>query len=103
MSSRNRYLSADERRNALALSRALFAAQDDWSRGRRDPTNLRDGVKRVAAVPGVALEYVSVADPLTLDELAAPAERAVISLAARVGRTRLIDNVLVGMKLEEIA
>ena len=103
MSSRNRYLSADERRNALALSAALFAAQDDWSRGQRDPTNLRDGVKRAAAVPGVALEYVSVADPLTLDELARPAERALISLAARVGRTRLIDNVLVGMKLEEIA
>ena len=103
MSSRNRYLSADERRSAVALSRALFAAQEDWSRGQRDPARLRDGVKRVTAVPGIALEYVSVADPLTLEELARPAERAVISLAARVGKTRLIDNVLLGTRLEEIA
>ena len=103
MSSRNRYLSADERQRALALSRALLAAQADWSRGQRDPATLRDGVERAAAVPGVAVEYMSVADPLTLDELSQPAERAVISLAARVGKTRLIDNVLLGMRLDEIA
>lgn len=103
MSSRNRYLSPDERRSALALSRALSAAKDDWARGERDPAKLRDRVTRGASVPGVALEYVSVADPLSLDELARPAERAVISLAARVGRTRLIDNVLLGIALEEIA
>jgi pantoate--beta-alanine ligase len=102
MSSRNRYLSTEERQKALALSRALFAAEADWSRGQRDPAKLRDEVKRAAAVPGVALEYMSVADPLTLDELAEPAERAVISLAARVGRTRLIDNILLGIRLEEI-
>jgi pantothenate synthetase len=46
---------------------------------------------------------VSVADPLTLDELERPAERAVITLAARVGKARLIDNVLLGVGLEEIA
>jgi len=103
MSSRNRYLSTDERQAVLALSRALFAAKDDWSRGERDPKKLRDRVKRIAGVPGIALEYVSVADPLTLDELAQPAERAVISLAVRVGKTRLIDNVLLGIRLEVIA
>jgi len=103
MSSRNRYLSAEDRKSALAVSRALLAAKDDWSRGERDPAKLRDRVQRDTAVPGVALEYVSVADPLTLDELERPAERAVISLAARVGRARLIDNVLVGIGLEELA
>jgi len=103
MSSRNRYLSADDRQRAVALSRALRDAKQDWSRGERDPAKLRDRVQRAAAVPGVAVEYVSVADPLTLEELARPAERAVISLAARVGRTRLIDNVLLGIGLEEIA
>jgi len=103
MSSRNRYLSADDRQRAVALSRALREAKEDWSRGERDPAKLRDRVQRAAAVPGVAVEYVSVADPLTLEELARPAERAVISLAARVGRTRLIDNVLLGIGLEEIA
>jgi pantoate--beta-alanine ligase len=103
MSSRNRYLSAEERRSALALSRALLTAKEDWSRGERDATKLRDRVRRDTAVPGVTLEYVSVADPLTLDELESAAERAVISVAARVGKTRLIDNVLLGIALENVA
>lgn len=103
MSSRNRYLSADERRDALALSRALLAAKEDWSRGERDPKTLRERVRGTAAAPGVALEYVSVADPLTLEELDHVSERAVISLAGRVGKARLIDNVLLGIALEEVA
>jgi pantoate--beta-alanine ligase len=103
MSSRNRYLSAVERGSALALSRSLLAAKDDWSRGERDPAKLRDRVRRDTAAPGVTLEYVSVADPLTLDELEAPAKRAVISVAARVGKARLIDNVLLGIALEDLA
>ncbi len=102
MSSRNRYLSADDRRSALALSRALAGAKEDWSRGERDPAKLRDRVRRDTAVPGVTLDYVSVADPLTLEELEAHAERAVITLAARVGKTRLIDNALLGIGLEEV-
>ena len=103
MSSRNRYLSAADHGTALALSRSLGAAKDEWTRGERDATKLRDRVRRDTAAPGVALEYVSVADPLTLDELERPAERAVISVAARVGTARLIDNVLLGMALEDVA
>ncbi|MGH2471008.1 MAG: pantoate--beta-alanine ligase [Candidatus Limnocylindria bacterium] len=103
MSSRNRYLSAEDHKRALALSRALLGAKEDWSRGERDPAKLRDRVQRAAAAPGLALEYLSVADPLTLEELERPAERAVISLAGRVGTTRLIDNVLLGIALEEVA
>ncbi|TMC77061.1 MAG: pantoate--beta-alanine ligase [Chloroflexi bacterium] len=103
ISSRNRYLSVTDRQKALALSRALRAAAEDWSRGERDPATLRRRVQRAVAGPGVALEYVSVADPITLDELARPADRALISLAGRVGKTRLIDNVLLGMSLEEVA
>jgi pantoate--beta-alanine ligase len=53
--------------------------------------------------PAVALEYVSVADPTTLAELRLPANRAVISLAARVGKTRLIDNALLGMDVSELS
>ena len=60
-------------------------------------------MRELAGNDNVALEYVSVADPLTLAELDAPADAAVVSLAARVGRARLIDNVLLGMKIEEIA
>jgi pantoate--beta-alanine ligase len=103
MSSRNAYLTPDQRRDAIELSRGLFAARELWERGERDPRVLRERVRELAGNDSVALEYVSVADPLTLAELDAPADAAVISLAARVGRARLIDNVLLGMKIEELA
>jgi pantoate--beta-alanine ligase len=103
LSSRNAYLTPDQRRDAVALSRGLFAARELWDRGERDPRVLRERVRERAQSGSVALEYVSVADPLTLSELDTPAEAAVISLAARVGKARLIDNVLLGMKIEELA
>jgi pantoate--beta-alanine ligase len=103
MSSRNAYLSPEDRRSAVALSRGLFAARDDWTRGERDPAKLCRRVRTAAAAPGLDLEYAAVSDPFTLDDVVGPASRAVISLAARVGRTRLIDNVLLGMPLEELA
>jgi pantoate--beta-alanine ligase len=103
MSSRNRYLSASERQTALAISRSLLAAKAEWARGERNPDELRDRIRGDTRASGIAVEYVSVADPITLDELAKPAERAVISMAARVGKARLIDNVLLGIGLEDLA
>jgi pantoate--beta-alanine ligase len=104
MSSRNAYLSADERKSALVLSRGLSTARSAWSRGERDPRRLRSRVEEIIETePAVALEYVSVADPMTLQELKLPANRAVISLAARVGRARLIDNVLLGMEISQLS
>jgi pantoate--beta-alanine ligase len=102
MSSRNAYLSPEERSRALALSRGLFAAQRLWDRGDRDPDHLRDAVRRHVVPAGIAPEYVSAADPITLAELHAPVDRAVVSLAARVGKARLIDNVLLGMDVSEL-
>lgn len=102
MSSRNAYLTPDQRRDAVALSRGLFAARELWERGERDPRVLRERVRELASNGTVALEYVSVADPLTLAELDGPADTAVISLAARVGKARLIDNVLLGMDLADL-
>jgi len=52
--------------------------------------------------PGIAIEYVSAADPITLTELQAPADSVVVSLAARVGKARLIDNVLLGIDLADL-
>jgi len=104
MSSRNAYLTSDEHDDALALSRGLRAAQELWQNGERDPERLRGEVREVvASVPRVTLEYVSAADPLTLVELGAPAQRAVVSLAARVGKARLIDNVLLGMDVKDLS
>ncbi len=103
MSSRNAYLSPDERRKAVTLSRGLFAARDEWTHGERDPAKLCERVRATASGAGLSLEYVAVSDPITLDDLVRPAPRAVVSLAARVGKTRLIDNVLLGMSVEELA
>jgi pantoate--beta-alanine ligase len=101
LSSRNAYLAPEERRAAGLLSRGLDAARDAWTRGERDPERLRSVVEVIASGAG-RLEYVSVADPVTLRELAGSARCAVISLAARVGPARLIDNVLLGMSLDEL-
>jgi pantoate--beta-alanine ligase len=104
MSSRNAYLTPEQRRAALALSRGLSAAQEAWSHGTRDPLRLRARVHDVLdKEPVIAPEYVSVADPLTLAEARLPVNRAVISLAARVGTTRLIDNALLGMDVSDLS
>lgn len=97
LSSRNVYLGREERAAALSLSRGLFAARDAWAAGERDADRLREIVREhVAAEPLVRLEYVSVAEAATLEEAAAVDGPALVSLAARVGRTRLIDNVVLG-------
>jgi pantoate--beta-alanine ligase len=102
LSSRNAYLTAEQRRHAVSLSRGLFAARELWERGERDPRVLRERVRELAGSGSVTLEYVSIADPLTLAELDAPTDAAVISLAARVGRARLIDNVLLGINVADL-
>jgi pantoate--beta-alanine ligase len=104
MSSRNAYLTPEQRHDAVALSRGLFRAREKWEQGVRQPQLLSNAVRRYTDAPGIQLEYVSVADPLTLTELepGAPADSAVISLAARVGRARLIDNVLLGIDVADL-
>jgi pantoate--beta-alanine ligase len=94
-SSRNKYLSAPERASALVLIRALAQARERIEAGERDAASVADGVRRlVGEESGVALEYVAVVDPDTLADLERIEDRALVALAARVGRTRLIDNVL---------
>jgi pantoate--beta-alanine ligase len=102
MSSRNAYLTPEQRRDAVALSRGLFSARELWEQGVREPERLTNAVRRHTDGPGISLEYVSAADPLTLTELRLPANSAVISLAARVGKARLIDNVLLGIELADL-
>jgi pantoate--beta-alanine ligase len=97
MSSRNVYLSPDERQAALALSRGLWAAQQCHAAGERDAEALRETIRAaLAAEPLAHPEYVSIADMETLHELDRLEGRALASLAVRIGRTRLIDNVILG-------
>jgi pantoate--beta-alanine ligase len=97
MSSRNVYLDPEDRRAAPALHRALAAARDRWTTGERDAEALRQTMLSVlAAEPRITGDYVSVADPVTCRELDTVEGPALFSLAARLGRTRLIDNMVVG-------
>ena len=95
MSSRNAYLAPAERRQALALSAALSDARQAIVAGERDAARVAAGVRqRLEAAQGVALEYVAAVDPDTLDDLDRIGTRVLVAVAARVGATRLIDNVL---------
>lgn len=94
MSSRNVYLSPAERERALALSRALERCRALWAAGERDAETLRAALLAGIRVPGVEAEYGEVVDPRTLEPIARAEAGTVCLVAARVGRTRLIDNVV---------
>ncbi len=95
LSSRNAYLTPEQRARAPLLHRALLAAEALFRAGERDAAVLRAAVRTIlGADPGLAIDYVSVADPDTMRELDHAGDRAVVSLAARLGPTRLIDNLL---------
>lgn len=96
MSSRNAYLGPDERQAATVLIRALRAAEAAVASGERDGEVLRRQLADVvAAEPLARLQYAAVVDPDSLQPLARVARRALLALAAHVGATRLIDNLLV--------
>ena len=94
MSSRNAYLSADERRRAVRLSRALARARALFEQGERQSEALREAVtQELAADPEIVLHYVEVVDPDTFARVETVDRRAVVALAAKIGTTRLIDNL----------
>jgi pantoate--beta-alanine ligase len=95
LSSRNSYLSVEDRRRALVLSRALHAAHHAWRSGEARASALETRAREeLQKEPSVGVEYIAVVDP----EMLAPVERAdgdtIIAIAARVGSTRLIDNIV---------
>lgn len=97
LSSRNSYLDAAARRRALALSRALFAIRDAWAAGERDAARLlARGRALLEAEPGVAVDYLALAEPETLEPVTTAEQGTIAMVAARVGTTRLIDNLILG-------
>ena len=96
LSSRNAYLSADERRLAAHFPRVLFAASARAARGNADAPRLEADARRELESAGLAVDYVEVVDPDTMRRLPRAEAGAAIAAAVRVGRTRLIDNVVVG-------
>ena len=104
MSSRNAYLSDRERQAALVLSQALRRVAEALHSGVTDARQLRGLAEAlINAQPLASLEYVSVADGETLDELEAADTGALVSLAVRIGKTRLIDNVSLGASVTAVA
>lgn len=97
LSSRNSYLQGDERSAATVLYRALAAAGDAFDTGERRAETLRATMASVIeSEPMARPDYVSVADPQTLEELSGKVEHALLSMAVVIGETRLIDNIHVG-------
>ncbi|MCC6388092.1 MAG: pantoate--beta-alanine ligase [Dehalococcoidia bacterium] len=95
MSSRNVYLTPEQRAAAPVIYRALRAARDRWSAGERDASALRELVAaRIQAEPLAAIDYISLADDDTLEEIEGRAVRpALLSLVVKFGATRLLDNI----------
>ncbi len=95
MSSRNAYLSADERRRAVALSQALRKAKQLLAGGQDGAEALRAAVRetvKAVAGPEAEIDYVEIVDPETFRPVARVERRAIAAMAVRIGRTRLIDN-----------
>lgn len=95
MSSRNIYLNPQERQTALVLYQALSLAQQLWSQGEKDAEQIRQQMLAlIKKQPLATIDYVSIADTETLDELDTVKPPALVSLAVRIGKTRLIDNIV---------
>ena len=97
LSSRNKYLEGDDRKAATILFRALSAAKDIYEAGERNAEKLRRKMKEVLeSEPRAQMQYVSCADYDTLEELAVINGKALLSMAVFFGKTRLIDNFVIG-------
>jgi pantoate--beta-alanine ligase len=95
LSSRNAYLDPEQRRRATALSGALREAHAAWREGERSAAQIERRMRRfLAAVPDIQVEYIAVADPAALTPVTEVREDTVVAIAARLGRTRLIDNIV---------
>jgi pantoate--beta-alanine ligase len=97
MSSRNGRLAGADRERAVALVAALRAAEAAAAAGERDPSRLRAAATAAMAERAVEPEYVAVVDPATFAEIENPDGRVLLAVAARIGATRLIDNVLIDL------
>lgn len=98
LSSRNRHLALDDRRRAAVLSRALDAARRAFEGGVEDAAMLEARAREVLATePEVRVEYLAIVDPLRLEPATFAESGSLVAIAARVGGTRLIDNIILGV------
>ncbi|KPJ99879.1 MAG: pantoate--beta-alanine ligase [Desulfobacterales bacterium SG8_35] len=101
MSSRNIYLSSEERGKALCLFNAIQHARKRFAEGLKDASRLKSEIRDViSAISGLGIDYISVVDKDTLSEKEMIDAQSVLALAVRVGGTRLIDNCFMGYDSE---
>jgi pantoate--beta-alanine ligase len=94
LSSRNSYLSPADRARAVVLSRSLQAAHLVWKAGERRATAIEEQMRReLGTQPEVVVEYIAIVEPLALAPVSMVDATSIVAIAARVGRTRLIDNI----------
>ena len=97
MSSRNSYLDPAQRASATVLSRALFAMREAFRHGERRAESLVSAGRSVMdGERSASIDYLAVADPVTLEPVEDATERSIAMVAARIGKTRLSDNVVLG-------
>jgi pantoate--beta-alanine ligase len=97
LSSRNAYLNPSDRKRARVLSRALFAMRDAFDAGEHSTAALEKlGATLTGIEPAVQVEYLAVMDPDTLEPAPTAVAGSIVAVAARIGTTRLIDNVILG-------
>lgn len=95
MSSRNVYLSPEQRQQSLVLQRSLMRVQHAADQGERDAEKLRQiGERVIAEEPGARLDYFAIVDPHSLEPVSDVSRGALVAVAAHLGTTRLIDNIL---------
>jgi len=95
MSSRNTYLTGSERISATVLYKSLCLAGDMFAGGERDAAVIRKAmIDLISQEPAAKIDYVSIADMQTLDEIDKIESKALVSLAVRLGKPRLIDNLV---------
>jgi pantoate--beta-alanine ligase len=100
MSSRNQYLSANERERGLSINRALIAARNEFAKGIRQTNRLLATAQNILLDPGnqgrvpLSIDYVAAVDSQTLKDVQVISAPTLLAVAARVGKTRLIDNVM---------
>ncbi|HVI10709.1 MAG TPA: pantoate--beta-alanine ligase [Candidatus Binatia bacterium] len=95
MSSRNVYLTPDDRRHGLTLQRSLMRVKNSWDAGERNAEKLKSlGREELAGVNGVSLDYFEIVNAETLDPVGEAVKDALVAVAAFVGKTRLIDNLV---------
>jgi pantoate--beta-alanine ligase len=101
LSSRNAYLSPEERASALVLSRALRAAHAGYVAGERRAARLQETIASVLAEePTVRADYIAIVEPERLEPVDVVAPDTLVALAVRVGTTRLLDNIVLGRGVE---